>query len=145
MAEFLRSHINNLSHRIIGAAIEVHRHLGPGLLESIYQRCLEQELSTAELSFVAGRRVEVIYKGKLLGCGLRLDLLIENIVIVELKAVDQLAPIHEAQVLSYLKLTGAPLGLLINFNVPVLRDGLRRILNKQHQIVEHLNPESRHR
>lgn len=140
MAVFRRSRINRVKSRIIGAAIEVHRQLGPGLLESVYQRCLRRELSSTNLAFEVGKTVDVKYKGETLDSGLKLDFFVQDLVIVELKAVEVLAPLHEAQVLTYLKLTGAPVGLLINFNVRVLRDGIQRILNKEHDVVDDFNP-----
>jgi GxxExxY protein len=145
MAIFRRSRINRITSKIIGAAIEVHRQLGPGLLESIYQRCLRRELSTLNLAFEVEKTVDVNYKGESLDSGLKLDFFVQDLVIVELKAVEALAPIHEAQVLTYLKLTGAPIGLLINFNVRVLREGIQRILNKQHELVDDCNPIERQR
>ena len=140
VAVYQRSRINNLTYKVIAAAIEVHRRLGPGLLESVYQRCMERELEARDLAFKAGEAVDVIYKGEKVGCGFRIDLWIEDLVIVELKTVQEIAPIHEAQLLTYLKLTGAPIGLLINFNVTVLRSGVRRVLNRDHQLVDHFRP-----
>jgi len=115
---------------IIGAAIDVHRVLGPGLLESAYEACLAFELTERGLQVARQKELPVIYRDVHLDCGYRIDLLVENVVVVELKAIDQLAPIHEAQLLSYLKLSGCPIGLLINFNVEFLKDGIkRRVLN----------------
>ena len=110
----------------IGAAIEVHRASGPGLLESAYQACLCHELTLQGLGCEAEKILPVEYKGTILDCGYRIDLLVENSVIVELKAVEEIAPIHQAQILSYIKLSGCPVGLLINFNVPVLTQGIKR-------------------
>ena len=121
---------NELSNKIIGAAIEVHRTLGPGLLESTYEECLCRELSLNGLSFERQKPLPIRYKGVYLDCGYRLDLVIENCVMVELKSIENLLPIHEAQLLTYLKLTGLKLGLLINFNVPILKDGIKRMVNK---------------
>ena len=121
--------INRISGEVIGAAIEVHRALGPGLLESTYEACLAYELGEQGLRIVAQKPLPVIYKGVRVECGYRLDLLVENIVLVELKAIEKVLPIHEAQILSYLKLSGCPLGLLINFNVQVLKDGVKRFRN----------------
>jgi GxxExxY protein len=118
--------LNRITEQVIGAAIEVHRALGPGLLESAYEECLCRELSLREISFERQRPLPVEYKGTKLDCGYRLDLLIMNTVVVEIKAVQAIEPIHEAQLLTYLKLGGWKLGLLINFNVPVLKDGIRR-------------------
>jgi GxxExxY protein len=115
--------------RIIGAAIEVHRHLGPGLLESAYEECLCHELHLRGIPFLRQVPLPVEYKGVKLDCGYRLDLLVDDAVIVELKCVDAILPIHEAQLLTYLRLAGKRVGLIINFNVPVLRKGIvRRVL-----------------
>lgn len=113
---------------IIGAAIEVHRALGPGLLESVYEQCLCRELELRQTPFQRQRPVEVNYKGLVLDAGHRLDLLVENTVVVEIKAVETILPVHMAQLLTYMKLGGYPVGLLVNFNVPVLRDGIRRMV-----------------
>ena len=118
--------LNKITEQIIGAAIEVHRALGPGLLESAYEECLCQELRLRGVPFARQRPLPVEYKGKKLDCGYRLDLLVADAVVVEIKAVESIEPIHEAQLLTYLKLGGWKLGLLINFNVPVLKDGIRR-------------------
>ena len=118
-----------LTAEIIGAAIEVHRELGPGLLESSYEMCLARELELRGISFEFQKPLPLKYKGIKLDCGYRLDLLIAGAVIVEVKSVTDLAPIHEAQLLTYLKLTGVKVGLLINFNVIVLKDGLKRLVH----------------
>jgi GxxExxY protein len=120
--------LSELSREIIGAGIEVHRGLGPGLLESAYQHCLAREFELRGLSFVQEQALPVTYKSLELECGYRLDFLVAGAVVVEVKAVEALAPIHEAQVLTYLKLGGWRLGLLMNFNVPVLREGIRRLV-----------------
>jgi GxxExxY protein len=121
--------LNKITEAVIGAAIKVHRTLGPGLLESAYQECLCRELALREIPFQREVPLPVRYEGVLLDCGYRLDIVVADEVIVELKSLDQLAPIHEAQLLTYLKLSGKRVGLLINFNVPLLKDGiLRRIL-----------------
>lgn len=120
--------MKELTARIIGAAIEVHKTLGPGLLESAYEECLAHEMQLRGLGFKRQVPLPVAYKGVNLDCGYRLDFLVDNAVVLELKAVDALQPIHEAQVLTYLKLGGWTVGLLINFNVPVLRNGLKRIV-----------------
>lgn len=120
--------INDLSSAIIGAAIEVHRALGPGLLESAYEQCLARELSLRNIAFERQKSVPVSYKGTQLDCGYRLDFLVAGMVVVEIKAIDQLQPIHQAQLLSYLKLGGWKLGLLINFHVPLLREGVKRVV-----------------
>jgi GxxExxY protein len=116
-----------LTERVIGCAIEVHRTLGPGLLESVYRDCLHVELRAAGLRVQSGARVALKYKGEILGDDLRLDLLVENSLVVELKAVECFHPIHLAQVITYLKLSGYPLGLLMNFNATTLKAGLRRL------------------
>lgn len=118
-----------LTREIIGAAIEVHRELGPGLLESSYEVCLSRELELRGISFEFEKPLPLEYKGVRLDCGYRLDLLVAGVVIVEVKSVEALAPIHEAQLLTYLKLTGVKVGLLINFNVVVLKAGLRRLVH----------------
>ena len=118
-----------LTESIIGAAIEVHRELGPGLMESAYEECLCHELSLRRLSFQRQVPLPVHYKKVNLDCGYRMDLVVENTVIVELKAVETLQPVHEAQLITYLKLSTKPVGLLINFNVPVLKDGIVRRVN----------------
>lgn len=120
---------NELTERVIGACIEIHRSLGPGLLESAYEECLCYELSRAGIKFERQKPLPVQYKEVNLECGYRLDLVVEQKLIVELKAVDEIAPIHEAQLLTYLKLSRLTLGLLINFNVPVLKAGIKRIAN----------------
>ena len=119
---------NVITGHIIGAAIEVHRILGPGLLESTYMPCLQYELATGKLRFVAERAVPILYKGMELDAKYRIDLLVEDLVVVEVKSVDRLLPVHQAQVLTYMKLTGCPAGLLINFNVPKLIDGVKRVI-----------------
>jgi len=121
--------INSITGDIIAAAIEVHRHLGPGLLESAYEVCLCHELSIRGIPFQRQRELPVVYKGLRLDAGYRIDVLAEGTVIVELKAVEALAPIHSAQLLTYLRLTGCNVGLLINFNVVLLKDGLKRLIN----------------
>jgi len=126
-AETLR--FNELTERVIGACIEIHRALGPGLLESTYEECLCYELSQAGIKFERQKPLPVHYKEVNLECGYRLDLVIEQKLIVELKSVDEILPIHEAQLLTYLKLSGLTLGLLVNFNVPVLKAGIKRIAN----------------
>ena len=120
--------IDTLTGSIIGAAIEVHRELGPGLLESSYQACLSWELIQRGLDFERQKRLPLTYKGTDIEFGYRLDLLVEDLVVVEIKAVESLTPVHAAQILTYLRLTTCPVGLLINFNVRYLRDGLRRFV-----------------
>jgi GxxExxY protein len=124
-----RQKADDLSREIIGAAIEVHRHLGPGLFESAYEECLCCELGLRGIKFKRQVPLPLNYKGMSLDCGYRLDLLVEDLVIVELKAVEATLPIHEAQLLTYLKLRNAWLGLIINFNVKMLKDGVRRLVN----------------
>jgi GxxExxY protein len=121
--------INDLTREVIGAAIEVHRVLGPGLLESTYEECLCHELRLRSLHFERQRALPVVFKELTLDCAYRLDLLIANAVVVEIKAVEGFLPVHEAQLLTYLKLGGWNVGLLINFNVPVLKDGIKRIVS----------------
>ena len=115
-----------LTDQIIGAAIEVHRALGPGLIESVYEECLCHELSERGLRFVRQVEVPVSYKGVKLSSGCRLDILVEDEVVLELKSVETVMPGHEAQLLTYLRLSGKRVGLLINFNVPLLKDGIHR-------------------
>jgi GxxExxY protein len=119
--------IDQLAHRVIGAAIEVHRQLGPGFLESVYEQAMCIELELRGIAFAKQPEVTIDYKGRAVGQG-RLDLLIADCLVVELKAVETLAPIHSAQVISYLRTSRRKLGLLINFNVPLLRDGIKRIV-----------------
>jgi GxxExxY protein len=126
--EALRRHLNDLSGRIIGLCIEIHCELGPGLLESAYEECLAYELSRAGLRFERQRALPVRYKEVQLDCGYRLDFVVEDALLVELKAVTEILPIHEAQLLTYLKLDKKSLGLLINFNVPVLKQGIVRVV-----------------
>lgn len=118
-----------LTEQIIGAAIAVHRALGPGLLESTYEACLAFELLERRLRIERQTALPVVYRGVRIDCGYRLDLVVEGMVVVELKAVERLLPIHDAQMLTYLKLSGHPVGLLLNFNVPMLRDGIRRFVH----------------
>jgi len=124
-----KQRLNQITESIIGAAIDVHRGLGPGLLESAYEACLAFELAQRGLKVEQQKPLPVVYKDVRLDCGYRLDLLIEDAVIAEIKAVDRLAPIHKAQLLSYLKLTDCKVGLLLNFNVQVLKQGIRRVVN----------------
>ena len=120
---------NEISSRIICAAVEVHRALGPGLLESSYEECLCHELTLWGVAFERQRSLPVSYKGKVLDCGYRMNIVVGEKVVLELKAVSRFEPIHDAQLLTYLKLSGLKLGLLLNFNVPLMRDGIRRIVN----------------
>jgi len=120
--------MKELTEKIIGAAIEVHKTIGPGLLESAYEECLAHEMRIRGVSFERQVSLPVAYKGVTLDCGYRLDFLVERAVVLELKALGALQPIHEAQLLTYLGLGGWTVGLLINFNVPVLRDGIKRVV-----------------
>lgn len=122
----MKGELNKLTETIIGAAIEVHRMLEPGLLESAYEACLAFELTERGISLERQKELPVIYKTVRVDCGYRIDLLVEEKVIVELKCVEKIIPIHEAQLISYLKLSGCKVGLLINFNVTQLTDGIRR-------------------
>ena len=121
--------LNTLTGQILGAAIEVHRHLGPGLLASTYMPCLQFELAAARLQFVAQRAVPILYKGIEIDARYQIDLLVEDLVVVEVKALDHILGVHQAQVLTYMRLTGSPAGLLVNFNVAKLIDGVTRLMN----------------
>lgn len=121
--------LNELTEKIIGAAIAVHRELGPGLLESAYEVCLEFELRGRGLGVERQKELPVIYRGLKIDAGYRIDLLVNGKVILELKAIDSLAPIHEAQTITYLKLSGCKVGLLINFNVQLLKNGIKRLVH----------------
>ena len=122
--------INKVTETIIGASIEVHKALGPGLLESAYEECLCHELTLNHMQFFRQQKLPLVYKGIHLDCGYRIDLFVEECVVVELKTIEKLLSIHDAQLLTYMKLTDSRVGLLINFNVPVLRKGIRRkVLN----------------
>jgi len=120
---------NVITSQIIGAAIEVHRVVGPGLLESTYMPCLQYELAARKLRFVTERAVPIRYKGVELNTKYRIDLLVEDSVIVEVKSIDCLLPVHQAQVLTYMRLTGCPAGLVLNFNVSKLIDGVKRLID----------------
>jgi GxxExxY protein len=126
----MRYNLNEITKTIIGAAISVHKELGPGLLESAYEACLAFELVEKNMKIERQKSLPVTYRGLQLDCGYRIDLLVGDKVIVETKAVERLDPIHEAQLLSYLKLSGCEVGLLINFNVKVLKHGIRRLVNR---------------
>jgi GxxExxY protein len=121
--------LNRITERVIGAAMKVHQALGPGLLESAYEACLAFELTDGGIKVVQQQPLPVVYRNVRLSCGYRLDLIVEDRVIVEVKAVSRLEPIHEAQLLSYLRLSARPVGLLINFNVKVLKNGVRRLVH----------------
>ncbi len=120
--------INQITEKIIGRAIDVHRMLGPGLLESAYEECLYYELISSGLMVERQKPVPVVYKEIKLECGYRIDLLVENIVVIELKTVDCFNPVHDAQILTYMKFADKKIGLLINFNVTVLKNGIRRFV-----------------
>ena len=126
---FTEKDYNDLTNRVIGAAIEVHRELGPGLLESVYEFCLVKELRSGQVQIDQQVKLPIYYKGDLLEKDFFVDLLVEKELIVELKAVGAIAPLHEAQLLSYLRLANKRLGLLINFNVVLLKNGIRRVIN----------------
>jgi GxxExxY protein len=119
---------DELSGKVIGCAIEVHKNLGPGLLESAYEHCLSYELTAAGLRYETQKELPIDYKGLNLNTGYRIDLIVENGVIVELKSIDKVLPIHEAQLLTYMKPAGVDVGLLINFNVKKLKDGIKRFV-----------------
>ena len=120
---------NAITHDIIGAAIEVHRVLGPGLLESAYIPCLQYELTARKIRFYTQQQLPIVYKGIALDARYRLDLVVEDLVVVEVKSIAMLLPVHEAQLLTYLNLSATPAGLLINFNVPKLVNGVKRVIN----------------
>jgi len=120
--------INKITEKIIGCAIEVHRYFGPGLLESAYEECLVFELKNVGLIVERQKPVPVIYKGIKLDCGYRIDILVENAVVIELKVVDAINPVHEAQILTYMKFANKKVRLLINFNVTVLKNGIKRFV-----------------
>ena len=125
-----RDRLNNISRRIIGAAITVHHELGHGMLESAYEACLAYEFLDSVLAFERQKALPLVYRGRTLDCGYRVDLVVENAVIVEVKAIERVEPVHRAQVLSYLRLSRCKLGLLINFNVKWLsEEGVKRIVN----------------
>ena len=119
---------DKLSGRVIGCALEVHKQLGPGLLESSYERCLSYELLSAGIRHETQKELPIDYKGTKLDCGYRVDLFVDNKLIVELKVVEKLLPIHEAQILTYMKLAGVKIGLLLNFNVVRFKDGIKRFV-----------------
>ena len=126
--EVQRAKANLLSNQVIGAAIEVHRHLGPGLLESAYESCLCRELALRKIPFECQVPLQIEYKGQLVDCAYKLDVLVDDCVIVELKSVEKIDGIHEAQLLTYLRLSKKWLGLLINFNVKYLKSGIKRLV-----------------
>lgn len=115
-----------LAEQVVDAAVKVHKHLGPGLLESVYEKCLQHELGLRGIAVRNQVALPIVYEGLEVATGLRLDLLVEDLLILELKAVEQVLPVHKAQLLSYLKLAGLHLGFILNFNVPLMRDGVHR-------------------
>ena len=123
---------NLITQNIIGAAIEIHRNIGPGLFENVYEECLCFELALQNINFERQKYIPIIYKGKTFNIGFRADLVVEQRVVVELKSVKELLPIHESQILNYLRLSNLQLGLLINFNVPILTRGIKRVVNNFH-------------
>jgi len=124
------ANVNSITQKIIGSAISIHKELGPGLLESAYEACMAYELTELNLNFERQKGLPIIYHRVKLDCGYRIDFLVEGRVIVELKAVEKLEPIHEAQILSYLKLSNCEVGLLINFHVMLIKHGIRRFVNR---------------
>jgi GxxExxY protein len=134
---------NALSRRVIGCAIEVHRHLGPGLVESVYETCLCDEMSSAGLAFVRQRRIPVVYKGRTLDEFYQIDVVVEETLILEIKAVHQVHPVHQAQLRTYLRLSGLPLGLLLNFNAVQLKDGISRVIGQAAGPIRHPPPPAR--
>lgn len=143
MAYFSRAHVNRITGRVICAAIEVHRRLGPGLLESAYHACMVHELGFESVRFRSKVLLPLTYRGLELEEAYEVDLLVEELVVVELKAAKDLAPVHEAQLLTYMKLTGAPIGLLINFHAPLVRDGIKRMFNNEHEVLDDFEPQNR--
>jgi GxxExxY protein len=130
MTNMTQTEVNAIAYKVLGAAIEVHKFLGPGLLESTYQKCMEKELALRGLKFEAQKSAEIIYKGEKFFADLRSDILVEKCVVVELKAIDAIAPVHQAQVLTYMKLLSVPKGLLINFNCHnIFREGQKAFVN----------------
>ena len=127
---------NAITNTIIGCGIKVHRHFGPGLFESAYLHCLVFELEEAKLTVEQGKAVPLMYRGVRLNAAYRLDLLVNGLVIVELKAVEALAPVHRSQMITYLKLTNCPVGLIMNFNAKVLKDGIIRVINADCREIE---------
>lgn len=121
--------LNKLSQQIIGLAIKIHKHLGPGLLENSYKQCLLHELRRAGLKYEAEKKIDLFYDGIKIECGYRIDILVENRIVLELKNVDQINKLHFAQTLSYLKIGNFPLGLILNFNAPSMVEGIKRLVN----------------
>ena len=117
-----------LTETVIGCGLRVHEHFGPGLFESVYRRCMEIELQDAGLKIETGRRIRLVYRELDLGCTFEADLIVNGVLVVELKAIERLAPVHQTQMIAYLKLTGCPVGLLMNFNVSYLKQGIKRVV-----------------
>lgn len=136
MNVYSRKALNALTYSVIGSAIKVHRVLGPGLLESAYKAALRDELLHAGMTVDAERPLPVVYEGARIDCGYRVDLVVNDVLIVELKSVQELEPVHVAQVLTYLRLSGLPLALLMNFNRRVLKSGIRRLINDRVQWID---------
>jgi GxxExxY protein len=135
--ELTKTYLKDLVYHVNGAAIEVHKNLGPGLLESIYHKCLEKELSIKDFKFKTELIIPINYKGLEIDANLRCDLFIENCLLVELKSVDKILPIHEAQLLTYMKLLKIPMGLMINFNVTnIYKEGQKTYINELYRILE---------
>lgn len=134
-----REQLEAIATQVVDASLCVHRELGPGLLESAYEMALCRELSLRELRFERQKAMPVTYKGVALDCGYRIDVLVEDVIVIELKAVDELAPVHEAQLFTYLKLAGCHIGFLINFNTRLLKNGIKRIVCKlpEEQVAKH--------
>jgi GxxExxY protein len=132
---------NKLSEQIIGSAIEVHKILGPGLLESAYELCLARELALRNIEFEIQKPMPIVYKGSFLDCGYRLDIVVGGLIIVELKSVDVILAIHKAQIVSNLKLSGLKLGLLLNFNVEKMKNGIYRFVNHLEEPIRSLGPQ----
>jgi GxxExxY protein len=128
MGEESQERINKLTEKVIGAAIEVHKQLGPGLLESAYEECLAYEMSSLGIPFKKQVGFPVKYKSVRIDCGYRIDMVLDDVLILEIKAVDTVLPVHKAQILTYMRLSGCRYGLLINFNVPLLKNGIQRFI-----------------
>lgn len=136
MEHITKKLISALEYEITGACIEIHKSLGPGLLESVYHRCLEKELQLRNISYISENIIDVKYKGILVNTALRVDLLVENCLVVELKSLERIHPIHEAQILTYMKLLSVPKGLLINFNcVNIIHNGKKTFVNELYRAL----------
>lgn len=136
MKSLTKKYLDDLTYEIIGSCIEVHKELGPGLLESIYHKCLKKELTTRGINFVSELSIPVFYKGEAIDTDLKCDLFIENAIVLELKAVDRMLPLYEAQLLTYMKLLEVPKGVLINFNVSnIFHDGQKTLVNNYFRLI----------